>query len=580
MDNFVRIACAVNRVKPGSVRFCLSTALKSVEDAAALSPDIIVLPLMALCGISAGSLTHNGFVLESARDALDEIAVHTSNINSYIIAGLPYEGKSAAAVLHNGEILDFITVPDRTKLFDCGGLSFNVLVADPHRLPAYDLSGADLTIIPSALPLKAGTVSRVCDTVRMTSDALNSAICVCNGGIGESSAPFVYKGFSVICECGETLAFDTAKGSSLLTACDLDIDIIRGRRGFSKYESPCGNHDLNRKSGLLRDVRQNPFMPQDFSEALRVTEELFDLQARSITGRLLNTGFKKLVVGVSGGLDSTLALLASVKAFDLLGYNREGIITVTMPGFGTTGRTFSNAMELMKSLGTDIREISIKEAVTLHLSDIGHDLAARDVTYENAQARERAQILFDLANSEGALVIGTGDLSEAALGFTTFGGDHLAGFNVNSCFTKNMIRTIINYIAETNTFMGISKILNDILDTPVSPELLPPDESGEISQKTEELLGSYDINDFFLYYFVKYSMPPKKILYYACRAFEDYDEDTLREMLKSFILRFVSSQFKRNCCPEYAVITDFSLHASAHSCPSDLSAKDLLDGLE
>ena len=303
-------------------------------------------------------------------------------------------------------------------------------------------------------------------------------------------------------------------------------------------------------------------------------EEIFNIQVMGLAKRIVHTHAKTVVVGISGGLDSTLALLVCVKTFDKLGMNRKGIIGVTMPGFGTTDRTYNNAITLMESLGITIREISIAKAVTQHFEDIGHDMEVHDVTYENSQARERTQILMDLANQCGGMVIGTGDLSELALGWATYNGDHMSMYGVNASIPKTLIRHLVNYVAESGVDEQSRFTLQDIIDTPISPELIPADENGNIKQKTEDLVGPYELHDFFLYYFLRFGFRPSKIFLLAKKAFLEttgervkisdndpdfYDEETIKKWLKTFVRRFFNQQFKRSCLPDGPKVGSVSL---------------------
>lgn len=358
---------------------------------------------------------------------------------------------------------------------------------------------------------------------------------------------------------------------------DLDADIILSQKRPSLLQTePLGKHILNKKAGLLRDVRQNPYLPADCRKQIPVIEELFDLQVRALAGRMQNTGIQKTVIGCSGGLDSTLALLVASCAMRRLGLPQGNIIAITMPGFGTTDRTYQNALKLIDGIGAEKREISIADSILQHFSDIGQNSEKHDITYENAQARERTQILFDVANMEGALVIYTGDLSEAALGWCTFGGDQFANFNVNVCVTKTMARLAVEYLSGSAQFVDVSDILKDILLTPISPELLP--DSG--GQHTEEILGDYILHDFYLYYFTRYNMPPSKLYEYACRAFGgDYTPAEINRTLTMFIKRFFAGQFKRSSAPETAAISPVCLAPSCFTFPSDASSEFLLQEL-
>ena len=334
--------------------------------------------------------------------------------------------------------------------------------------------------------------------------------------------------------------------------------------------SPAENE---REFVLERPVNPHPFIPAS-TDMEASCEEIFNIQVMGLAKRITHTHARVVVVGISGGLDSTLALLVCVKTFDKLGMSRKGIVGVTMPGFGTTDRTYNNALALMRNLGITIREISIAKAVTQHFEDIGHDASVHDVTYENSQARERTQILMDLANQLGGLVIGTGDLSELALGWATYNGDHMSMYGVNVSIPKTLIRYLVNYVAESGVDEQSRSTLLDIIDTPISPELIPADENGDIKQKTEDLVGPYELHDFFLYYFLRFGYRPAKIYLLAKQAFIDtsaqrvkisgndpdsYDEETIKKWLKTFVRRFFSQQFKRSCLPDGPKVGSVSL---------------------
>lgn len=610
MEPFIRTCAALPSVTPGDPQACLISALDLADKGAAVGADLIVLPALSLCGASCGSLLCNRMVLEGADRALSSLARKTSHINAYIIAGLPTSTDqgmiSACAVLNRGRILDLIPTidapaplsgcmpasvpadsPGPYSLYRCGALRFCVLSCDPEHLAWYAPEavrrGAQLLVVPCCTPVRAGDISRYRRQAKELSQALGCAILLVNGGVGESSSPSVYRGFGCLAECGKELAFQSGAQQSFSLNADVDPDILASRcacpppeaRGFG-----VGSLTPNSKSRLLRKVERNPFLPSDYTEAQEYLEELFSLQVDALAARMRKTGLNRLVLGVSGGVDSTLALLVCAKALDSLGLQRHNLVGVTMPGFGTTDRTYLNALSLIEHLDAEKKEISIKKSVLQHFEDIGQDPAVHDVTYENAQARERTQILFDLANQLGGLVVGTGDLSEAALGWCTFGGDQLSSFNVNSSITKNVARSIIRQQADQKEFSAVRTALLDVLDTPVSPELLPPSVSGEIHQKTEDILGPYELHEFFLYYFVRYQLAPSKILLYACAAFEGvYTQEEIRSTLRSFLQRFFAGQFKRSCSPDSAALCDVSLSSPFFTMPSDASARMMLDEL-
>lgn len=413
-------------------------------------------------------------------------------------------------------------------------------------------------------------------------------------GFGESTQDVVYGGNAMIYENGKLLA--EAPRFSLepqMMMTQVDVEKLRSeRRGNSTYVNAQRNvkfslldkqfgiritdafpKEMEREFKLERQVSPHPFIPA--VEDMEVScEEIFNIQVMGLAKRLVHTHAETAVIGISGGLDSTLALLVCVKAFDKLKRSRKGIVGVTMPGFGTTGRTYNNAIELMRSLGITVKEVSIVNAVTQHFEDIGHDISVHDVTYENSQARERTQVLMDMANKLNGLVIGTGDLSELALGWATYNGDHMSMYGVNASIPKTLIRYLVDYVAQREVDDQSAWTLHDIIDTPISPELIPADEKGNIQQKTEDLVGPYELHDFFLYYFLRFGFSPRKIFMLAKNAFienkstrvrlgpndpETYDEETIKKWLRVFVRRFFSQQFKRSCLPDGPKVGSVSL---------------------
>lgn len=470
------------------------------------------------------------------------------------------------------------------------------------------LSGAQVIVNLSASNEVLGKHAYRRSLVQNQSARTTSAYVYCSCGYGESTQDIVFAGSSLICEYGSILAESerfSYQGSMITADVDIDrLDILRQRSTSHELTAPDGTRsyrssyseieteddcDTDFEAELLRYVEPHPFVPQGDKEELdRRCREITSIQVTGLMSRLSHIRCKSAVIGISGGLDSTLALLITVLAFDRLGIPRSGIVGVTMPGFGTTDRTYTNAMDLMESLGITIREIPIAAAVTQHFQDIGHDPSVHDVTYENCQARERTQILMDIANQTGGIVVGTGDLSELALGWATYNGDHMSMYGVNASVPKTLVRTLVawaadNHFKETATDGRSSmEILLDIIDTPISPELIPADENGQIKQKTEDLVGPYELHDFFLYNFFRCGYKPSKIYFLARKAFKGvYDDQTIGKWLRTFIWRFFAQQFKRSCLPDGPKVGSVSLSPRGDwRMPSDASSALWLEELD
>ena len=602
MLNLIRIAAVTGRVDPGSPAGCRKYLTEEIKKAGTHSPDVILLPSDILLPPSAQSLRRQGFMLDLCRQELSRLAEDLRELPSLLFVGLPVSlhgvTVSAMAALRQGELLGFVLPPSvpegplpegflpASAVFEAGGARLRVLPGcDAGKALQYgSLAGdCDCLLLPCYEPAKVGSADRAEQALSVLSRELGCAAVLCCGAGSDSSHPVCYRGFAVIAEAGETVSVQAEFGQSASLCYDIDLDIVRRSRDTlpaspapAAYRFPAVPHDY-----ALRSFSSTPYLPMEPEAERRTLREWFELQSHSLAARLSNTGIDRAVVGISGGLDSTLALLVCHRAAQLMRLSPDHILAVTMPGFGTSDRTHQNALDLPRKLGMSTMDISIVPAVGQHLADIGHPLDRHDVTYENAQARERTQILLDLGNQIGGIAVGTGDLTEEALGWCTFGGDALAGYNVNVTVPKTAIRRIVAMLAEESTDAELAAILRDILDTPISPELLPPDESGSITQKTEEILGDYEVHDFYLYYFVKYGFSPKKLLFYAENAFDDrYTEEQLRTWLATFLRRFVGGQFKRSVAPEAAAITDFGLSSMDFSVPSDMSARTLLRELE
>lgn len=493
-----------------------------------------------------------------------------------------------------------ITVtPDPQIFITSEGAQFGVENCEDVWAPAppsnkLALAGAELIFNLSASDELSGKHTYLKSLLAQQSARTITGYIYSSCGFGESTQDVVFGGNALIYENGSLIAEGERFAlEPQMRIAQIDIEKLRSERRTNstyvnaqrnvKYAIRSGRYSVhniemlapfNRRDFVLeREIDAHPFIPHE-AEMGVTCEEIFNIQLMGLAKRIVHTGAKHLILGISGGLDSTLALLVCVKAFDKLGMNRKDIIGVTMPGFGTTDRTYRNAITLMGSLGVTIREISIADAVEQHFKDIGHNISVHDVTYENAQARERTQILMDLSNELGGIVVGTGDLSELALGWATYNGDHMSMYGVNASVPKTLIQHMVRYVAESGVDEKSRVTLLDIVDTPISPELTPADESGEIRQKTEDLVGPYELHDFFLYYFLRFGFRPKKLFFLACQAFEGvYDESIVQKWLVVFLRRFFSQQFKRSCLPDGPKVGNVSLSPRGDwRMPSDASS--------
>lgn len=582
MEHIIRAAAVVNRVKSASPAICTGALIPLIDNACDHQADLILVPLYALSGAGCARLLSVPSFQDKIEEQLGRLSRRYAEKNCAIVIGI---NETTSAVLYRGDVfqgtseeLSFLCSDAAVCLHS---LSFSELLLSCGELAD---EGADICLLPTCHPVKAGDISRATDILQMSSHALGSALIFANGGCGETSSPYLYKSYCGAVEDGQMLAFSQNGDNGHMVLCDLDLDIIRSRK--RKHNIPACRKDFlfsfsaNEHSRLLRPLPIDPYLPKEADKEAAYLDEIFELQVKSLSDRMANSGISKLVLGISGGLDSTLAFLVAAAALDRLSLSRDHLLGITMPGFGTTGRTYVNAVSLIKAVGAEFREIHIGDSVIRHFEDIGHAPDNTNITYENAQARERAQILLDVANDVRGLVVGTGDLSEEALGWCTFAGDHIANYNVNVCVTKTMIRKIISRLVEEERFPDANEALADILNSPVSPELLPPDENGLIVQKTEEILGPYELHDFFLYYFVKYGMSPAKIFAYARRAFDDIAPEFILEKCKLFFRRLFGGQFKRSCSPDSAAITEINLSGAEFYLPSDCSPAEFLEELD
>lgn len=607
MYGFVRCAAAVPKLKVADCKYNAGEIIKLINAAALKDVDLLVFPELCITGYTCADLFMQSSLLNAAEEYLGVIAEATRDKNMAVVVGLPVNiGNSlynCSVAVYDGEILGAVpktyipnyseyyekrwfrsgrglkggialcsqSVPVGTNLiFAAEGIdnfTFGIeicedLWANTPPSCALTLSGA-LIIANTSASNELATKNEY----RLSLVSGQSARCICgyvysSAGIGESTQDMVFSGHSIICENGSVL--NEGERFSLeneLIISDIDTELLANdrRKNMTYGDSEAPEAEIisfpmydRVKDSLERAIRPQPFVPKDDESLNRRCGDIFNIQVTGLAKRIMHTNAKSLVIGISGGLDSTLALLVAVKACDYLSLDRKTVLGVTMPGFGTTDRTYNNALELMASLGVSIKEIPIGEAAMLHFKSIGHDPEIHDITYENTQARERTQILMDLANKENGLVVGTGDLSELALGWATYNGDHMSMYGVNSGVPKTLVRVLVDWVARFGSLSEKAvEILRDILDTPVSPELLPPDKDNNINQKTEEIVGPYELHDFFLYYVVRCGFSPRKIYYLALNAFNGaYDSETILKWLKNFYRRFFSQQFKRSCLPD------------------------------
>lgn len=628
---FVKVAAAIPLVKVADCPYNAEQVESLIAKAEGNGVQILVFPELNLTGYSCGDLFGQALLLEQAEMALMRVLNNTRQLDIISILGMPLRVDSmllnCAVVIQKGKILGAVPktyLPNYKEFYEhrwfapatsLDGESTvrlygqNVPVS-PHLLfeTAETRFGIELcedvwAPVPpsSALALKGADIifNLSADTENISKHqylrsllAQQSARCLAgyvfaSCGFGESTTDVVFAGNALIYENGTLLAAsDRFSFDRQLVVSEIDVERLQGERlvnttfaaNISQYQGEPikviqTERVLEKDFTLTRRIDPHPFVPAGGQMLASRCEEIFSIQVAALAKRLVHTGCKTVVVGISGGLDSTLALLVCVKTFDKLEMSRKGIVGITMPGFGTTGRTHRNAVALMESLGVTSREINIRDACLQHFKDIGHNPDVHDVTYENVQARERTQILMDYANKVGGLVIGTGDLSELALGWCTYNADHMSMYGINAGIPKTLVRYLVTWVAET-VDAGSRATLLDIIDTPISPELIPADEDGNIRQKTEDLVGPYELHDFFLYHFLRFGFRPAKIYYLAKVAFRGtYDDDTLKKWLSNFFRRFFSQQFKRSCLPDGPKVGSVSLSPRGDwRMPSDASA--------
>ena len=632
-SGFLKAEAVSPRVTVGGVRQNLKQALAALANARARHVGLLVFPELYLSAYTCGDLFLQQTLLDACEDALTELTAATADSEIVVCIGLPllYRGRlyNCAAVLQNGAVLAVIPktyLPNYNEYYEKrwfasgdgvrGELCLHgqsvpfgqtlIRLSDTVTLgvelcedlwvpnaPSTALCLAGANVIAN---LSASNEAVTKDSYRKNLIAMQSAKAFCayvyaSAGVGESTTDLVFSGACTIAENGallaegERFAFDGSRA-----AADIDLDRLASERRRDGSFGDCAVHapvlltvcarvplPSTPPEFVERVFPKYPFVPADEREKDARCREILSIQSHALAKRMAHTGAKCAVVGISGGLDSTLTLLVCARSLQILGLPAERLLCVTMPGFGTTDRTYNNACALVQAFGAQLLEIPIREAAMQHMRDIGHDPAVRDVTYENTQARERTQILMDLANKHGGLLVGTGDLSELALGWCTYNADHMSMYGVNCGVPKTLVRHLVENEAE-HLPAHAAAILRDILETPVSPELLPPDEQGNIQQKTEETLGPYAVHDFFLYHFLRFGTRPQKLLFLAARTFREYTPEQLEAWLRLFLRRFFSNQFKRSCLPDGPKVGSVSLSPRGDwRMPSDADCAEWLD---
>ena len=601
-NGFVKVAAATPDIRVADVEFNTQNIINAMEEAQKNGAKILVFPELCVTGYTCSDLFDHSVLLKASRKALLEVAENTNDKDMLVFVGAPLEvnGKlyNVAAAMNQGEIIGFTTktfLPNYGEFYEMrqftpGPQIVREITFEGKKIPfgpqiLFQAEGMEELVVAaeicedvwSPIPpsiqaaLEGATVIVNCsasdetigkDTYRRAlisgqSARLISGYIYANAGEGESTTDLVFGGHNIIAENG-TILKESSRYVNEIIYSEIDLQRITGERRKNTTFQPLDEETLVRvpftveetKTFLTRTFPKKPFVPSDEQTRAQRCEEILTIQAMGLKKRLAHTNARTAVVGISGGLDSTLALLVTARAFDMLGRDKKDIIAVTMPCFGTTDRTYQNACEMSKKVGATLIEVPIADAVNVHFRDIGHDPEDHSVTYENCQARERTQVLMDIANKTWGMVIGTGDLSELALGWATYNGDHMSMYGVNASVPKTLVRHLVKYAADDTKDEALKNVLYDVLDTPVSPELLPP-KDGDIAQKTEDLVGPYELHDFFLYFMLRFGYEPSKIFRIACMTFDgEYDKETIFKWLETFCRRFFSQQFKRSCLPD------------------------------
>lgn len=644
--NYIKVGAATLDVKVANVEHHKAQIIQSMDKAQADGVRLLCLPELSLTGYTCQDLFWSKNLLHEARQALLEIAEYSLNTPGLVVvAGLPIEhcGRvfNCSAVVVGGKVCGLVAktnIPAHSPMpeqrwfasadvlpelvtvtlgeqavplgnhlvFDNGDFRFGIEFTQDmlSLLPPSSLmvaNGADIILHPAACPALVDSETEVLQSMLHHSRTGHSAHVLAASGWGESTTDFVFTSSTIVVENGKALLKDSTVEQRLLwSVADVDMANLHHLRRRQSVPASVASHaayncDVVTLPTMTPTSAENvnrvedalPFVPQ--GEMLDKTSEcVLQIQSAALARRIQFTHAKCVVLGISGGLDSTLALLVASRAMDMLGLSRQQIVAITMPGFGTTGRTYQNALQMMSLLGVDVREIPIREVCKVHLADINHSLDVHDVTYENAQARERTQILMDLANKMGGFVVGTGDLSELALGWATYGGDHISMYGVNGSVPKTLVKALVEYESRMCGDAKLAQTLMDVVETPISPELLPTEGEGNSSQVTEDLVGPYELHDFFLYHFLHYGASPRKIYDMALRAFDGHDlrvsqhsPETIKKWLTTFFRRFFMQQFKRNCLPDGPAISSCALSPrGGWMMPSDANAKIWLDEIE
>ena len=641
LTSYIRVASACPAIKVADINFNINEIISTIDKAAEVGTEIIVFPELSITGYTCGDIFRQRILIDTVNTAIDKICEYSAKDkakNMLIIVGAPIEVNATlyncGVAIVNGKVVCIVPklyLPNYNEFYERRWfapamgiknqvIKFNgedvrfgtdIIISHNGTLIGIELCEDLWTAIPPSCHSALAGAEIICNLsatdevygkhrglvkmIEQQSARCKAAYIYSSAGYGESTSDMVHSGNAIIVENGQVLAKSPRfTAHELLEIADIDLDIIRGERMLTSSWADClavnrkdfevviTGSNPTEKSELMRKIDAHPFVPTDKQERDHCCDEVLQIQTLGLMRRLQITYSKNLVVGISGGLDSTLALLVAVRAFDRLGLDRKGIIGITMPGFGTSVRTRSNAHTIMERLGITTLEIHIGKAVEQHFSDIDHPATQHDITYENSQARERTQILMDYANKVNGLVLGTGDLSELALGWCTYNGDHMSMYAINAGVPKTLVKALVAYEAKTTDDATLSASLMDIVDTPISPELVPSQSDQRLDQVTEDIVGPYELHDFFIYNALRYAYSPIKIFRLAQIAFEgSYDSETIKRWLKIFYRRFFTQQFKRSCMPDGPKVVPVSLSPRADwRMPSDASAKLWLDECE